>query len=560
MAIMWPRELPPDVRTNLLRSAECKVYARLEECLDEKYHVFYSRPWLGLNPDGSEVDGECDFVIAHPDKGFLALEVKGGGISYDPRTEKWQSTDRWKFRHNIKNPVLQAMASKHEILKNLKKSELWTSRWIGARHGVIFPDSSEKKEGLAMAMPRSIVCYLEDFEGRFSSWIESRFGDAEDDGGREGSLGNDGVSALTELLARPFRLSVPLGHWVREDDATLRALTTRQYHIIRSLEEVRRAAILGGAGTGKTVLAMHKAVLCAGSGMRTLLVCFNRPLADQMVELLGGERNLEVLTFHGLCRKKAMEAGLDMSEGSGTEEFFRDLLPELLMRAMERPGSSGYDAVIVDEGQDFHSHWWTALDSVFTSGTDELLYVFLDNNQNFYSQGSNLPRDVNLIPIRLSENLRNTRRIHQAVGTHYSGPPVQAIGPEGVPVEWKRVEDGSVSSTLGSYVERLVGQEGVSLSEIAVLFSNETMLEKVLPLGKIAGHAICRFGGHYDDLIVAETVRRFKGLEKPVVVVVADGEFVDNRELAYVALSRARSLLCVIGTREVLEHLTDSSE
>ena len=95
MALMWPRTLPPDVTGNTLRSTECEVFRRLEVVLDDSFVVFYSRPWLGLKPDGEEIDGECDFIVAHAELGMLTLEVKGGAVAYDPRTDRWTSRDQW---------------------------------------------------------------------------------------------------------------------------------------------------------------------------------------------------------------------------------------------------------------------------------------------------------------------------------------------------------------------------------------------------------------------------------------------------------------------------------
>src|SRR4051812_23513832 len=102
MAIMWPRKLPPDVLRNKLRSAERETYERLKSTLDDTFTVFYSRPWLGLTPTGEEVDGECDFVVAHAKSGLLTIEVKGGAIAYDPAKERWTSKDRWGLTHNIR--------------------------------------------------------------------------------------------------------------------------------------------------------------------------------------------------------------------------------------------------------------------------------------------------------------------------------------------------------------------------------------------------------------------------------------------------------------------------
>lgn len=46
--------------------------------------------------------------------------------------------------------------------------------------------------------------------------------------------------------------------------------------------------------------------------------------------------------------------------------------------------------------------------------------------------------------------------------------------------------------------------------------------------------------------VSVETVRRFKGLERPAVILIVDGRDMRQQELAYVAFSRARAYLCVV--------------
>jgi hypothetical protein len=59
------------------------------------------------------------------------------------------------------------------------------------------------------------------------------------------------------------------------------------------------------------------------------------------------------------------------------------------------------------------------------------------------------------------------------------------------------------------------------------------------------------------DVILFDTIRRFKGLERPVIVLVelglAEAKMLDR--LLYVGASRARQHLVVIGTSEVLDRL-----
>ncbi|NBD14036.1 AAA family ATPase [Corallococcus silvisoli] len=555
MAVMWPRALPDEVKRNELRAAERKVYERLASELDRSWVVFYSRPWLGLKPSGEEIDGECDFVIARADSGILAIEIKGGAVSFDPATTQWMSRDRWGLRHKIKNPVAQARTSKHQLLEKVKNSRAWKSRRIRARHAVILPDSLRPGSELGPDMPLSLFCFLDEFEKGLEPWLKTRLGTPSAVDGEE-PLGRDGLAALEELLVKPFALRTPVGHLVAEDDAALQALTPGQYRILTCLEEIPRAAVSGGAGTGKTLLAMEKARRCAETGMQTLLTCFNRPLADHLSTVLGPDSGVEVMTFHALCKRKAEAAGLSVPDGT-IPDVIDERWPELLMQAAERRHELRYDAIVVDEGQDFRPHWWPAVDSLLTRSGRAQLYVFLDGNQRVYKETAGLPKDVGLIPIRLAENLRNTKRIHETAWRHYAGHATEAIGPEGVAVDWREVPLGGMRQALDACIARYVGQENIPAEDIAVLFAREQELRELVPGNRLGGCATVTCGPLRRGALTVDTVRRFKGLERPVVIVMADPNLLRDKELAYVALSRARSYLIVIGPKDCLARIRE---
>lgn len=552
MALMWPRALPPEVRDHPLRAAERKVYERLAGTLDGSWVVFYSRPWLGLTPTGEEIDGECDFVVAHPDSGFLALEVKGGAVSHDPATSAWTSRDRHGFRHRIKNPVAQARSSKHELLRKLKESPAWRPHRIHAQHGVVLPDSARPPADLGADMPLSLFCFLEDFEHSLAAWLEARLGEPGQD---EEPLGRSGIVALETLLAKPFSLRTPLGHQIREDERAFQTLTPQQYHILEMLQDVPRAAVAGGAGTGKTIVAMEKARRSAEAGGRTLLTCFNRPLADHMAASLGKTDGVEVTTFHALCLRKAEATGVPIPDGVPERVLLSERYPELLMAAADARPDLRYDTIVVDEGQDFEGHWWPALEALLDPAGPAELYVFFDSNQSVYGRAGRLPADVGLVPIRLTRNLRNTKRIHALSSRHYSGPPVEAIGPEGVDVVWTDTAGGPLGRALDACVARYVGHEGITPADVVVLFARAEDLAKAVASGRLGGCPVAPAGTRMTGAVSADTVRRFKGLERPVVVLVADRHLACDRELAYVGLSRARSHLAVIGERTFLEAL-----
>ena len=556
MAVMWPRTLPPDVSRNTLRSTECKVFRRLEVVLDNSFVVFYSRPWLGLKADGEEIDGECDFIVGHAELGMLTLEVKGGAVAYDPRTDRWTSRDRWKVTHNIKNPVQQARSAKYELLRKLNASADWRRRRIRARHGIVLPHSSAPPGDLGADMPKRIFCFSETFEEGFQEWILKRFGDVPPKKGRTRKLGQDGLQALEKILARPFQLRTPLGTLLSQDDAALQVLTQQQFHILRALEAVPRAAISGGAGTGKTVLAMEEAKRCAERGARTLFICYNRGLAVDVRHRLKDGPPVAAMTFHELCAELAKRADLSPAAGVSKRQLFEEIWPELLMQAYEQLGDESYDAIIVDEGQDFLPLWWTAVDAGLTPDESGLLRIFFDDNQRVYASANNLPEEVDLVPIRLTLNLRNTRRIHELVRQHYTGHEINAVGPEGVEIRWIKLNmPGELGRRISRCVARLHSRERVPPDNIAVLVASETAIGRIAPSNRLGGFRTARCDEQSEGRIVVDSIRRFKGLERPVVVIAATPEIIIERDLPYVSVSRARTLLVIAGIENVLNRM-----
>ena len=559
MAVMWPRQLPRDVLRNSLRRSECEVYRQLDSELDASFVVFYSSPWLGLKPDGEEIDGECDFTVAHARLGILTIEVKGGAVRYDPGTEQWMSTDRNGIDHYIKNPVAQAKSAKHELLAKLKRSRRWVPRFIQARHGVILPDSSRSPADLGADMPRRIFCFYEEFKDGLREWIERRFGDAPPDGGRVRELGRDGLRALEDLLAKPFELRTPLGAHLSRDDQELEILTQQQCQILRSIGEYPRVAISGGAGTGKTVLAIEEARRWAEGGARTLFVCYNRGLALDVRKRLERVAPVSVMTFHQLCREMVGRAELDVPRSQSQSELLDEIYPDLLVEAFDRLPGERFDAIIVDEGQDFLPYWWAALDAGLDPDGKRILRIFHDSNQRLYPRARNLPEEVDSIPYPLTWNLRNTQRVHEVVSRHYRGREIQPLGPEGVDVEWISVStDRNIRQSVESYVARLVGSEKVGEQEIAILVSRKQAIGEFAPHDRFGRFTTARCDEPAEGRIILDTIRRFKGLERPVVIVAATPDTVASEEIPYVALSRARTHLAVVGKDRVLQRMRKS--
>ncbi len=107
MAKMYPSEI--DTNSEIPNS-EKKIFKVLAKLPDD-YHVIHSLKWW----KSWNNQGECDFIIFHPDRGFIALEVKGGRITLD--NFQWHSIDRNGCQHKIDNPISQVKNAMHAIIK-----------------------------------------------------------------------------------------------------------------------------------------------------------------------------------------------------------------------------------------------------------------------------------------------------------------------------------------------------------------------------------------------------------------------------------------------------------
>jgi hypothetical protein len=76
MPTMYPTPLPDAVIKDGRRGAERRVYEALGSHLGPSPSVFYSVAWLSKAPTAAARDGEADFVVVHPERGALLLEVK----------------------------------------------------------------------------------------------------------------------------------------------------------------------------------------------------------------------------------------------------------------------------------------------------------------------------------------------------------------------------------------------------------------------------------------------------------------------------------------------------
>ena len=522
--------------------------------LGNEYSVFYSVAWQARTNRGA-VDGEADFVIAHPDLGLMVIEVKGGSISYDARTKQWYSTDRNGVTHEIKDPIDQARTSHHRLLEKLADMPRWDSRWLTIGHMVAFPHVHVGRVALRPDLPPAIILdqtSMADLDRALRAAFKYYAGQNP----RIGPLGYDRLDIVETLLARSFHISTPLGVELDYEDKRLIELTEQQMLVLDLLATHRRAAIRGCAGSGKTMLAVEKARRLADEGFEVLLVCFNYALAEDLVRRVGD--GVSVMHFHGLCREMVQEAGFTLRSMVDGREFYDRVLPDALLQAIDTLGPQ-FDAIVVDEGQDFHEAWWLPLTSLLRDAENGILYVFLDDNQNLYRRVSLPAGVVEESPFVLVENCRNTFEIHRIVAAfHHDAHRLRCRGPVGRPARIQYYRDAAHQrELLGQTLQLLVGEEHVANTDIAILTphgAERTALKTGL---KLAGYTLVSDQPRRGNQIQVSSIHAFKGLERRVIILTElDREvYADIDSVLYVGCSRARTHLIILADENVSTEL-----
>lgn len=547
MAQIYPSR--PSIETKSL--AERRLYDVFRRGLPDDYVVFHHVAWLVRDPHSGAQDGEADFIIAHPDQGILVIEVKGGHIRYNGATGEWFSNDCL-----IKDPFEQAKGNKYSLLDKLKDHPYWRNRWLCIGHAVAFPDVIVK-QALRLDAPDVIILDAHDLE-QVHTWVKAALGYWGQQGEHNGGLGPNGIAELIRLLSPSWELHAPLAvEFAKEEEAIIR-LTEEQFRVLDMLAFQRRVAISGCAGSGKTMLALEQARRLARQGFRVLLTCYNRDLAKYLRSDESLPKAIEVMHFHGLCIKMATWAGLKdrLNVDQGTPEWFNHTLPELLMDAtdiLEAQSDEAqrdrvkYDAVIVDEGQDFQAHWWLSLQALLYDPDRGLFYIFYDDNQNLYQTFGTLPEG--LVRISLTCNCRNTQYIHRTfLPFYHSEVTPQVKGPPGRPPEIVYyTTEQALKGQLRRILHHLIFEEGVATKDIVILTPRSREKSWLWQWGPLGNLRLTDQWPPASGEVYCTTIYNYKGLESPVVILAElyPSSHQNLEALLYVGCSRARHHLCI---------------
>jgi hypothetical protein len=534
---MPARLYPKDGPRSKVSHGECAVYRALAAGgLPEGWTAWHS---LRLRV-GNGWEGEGDFVFANPKRGLLVLEVKGGRIEL--------VGGRWlQNGHEMDQPPrTQAM----EFAKHLGKA------MIG--RGMLVPGY-----GAACAFPDV------DF-------------DCGPGGGDVANLviGHRDLSYLSDILpglldrAVPVDYLLPPGDWIgcltglwgetwvpsislrsRADDAAERllGLDSDQLSVLDFAGENARAVVVGGAGSGKTVVARELAVRRARQGQRALYACFTDALAREVDSALATDRAAAGKVQAVSIRRYARDLLVAKGQPCNCDE--KDFWSEVSLRAAcealpapdERP-----DLLVVDEAQDFASGDWELVQAL-SDGRG--LWVMLDENQRFWDERK-LPAGLveGMARLNLKGQHRNPPAIEKFAALYAGGSAGDVAPCDPAVLRVVAVPAKKVLDRVRHEIETLQ-KGGARPGDIAVLSlagqTRSRLLEKPR-LGTI--HLSRADAPDASEHVVADTFLRFKGLERPFVIVtdLVHGEGVKYDVRMHIALTRATAGAIVVCDEEDL--------
>ena len=347
MPLLIPEEIDPETP-----ASERKVREQLQSQLPRDWIVIHAKRFFFPQTLGtSKAEGECDFLILNPQRGFLGLEVKGGGVGRDG--QGWFSIDRNGRRHSIRDPGRQSQQAVHTISRYLKSRHDFLGHHDQIRFGwgVVFPDIKIER-GLGPELPRELIIDFNDLSDMPAALLS--IATAHD-------MPSTRIRPQTQIaflkIIAPNAVVVPsLATRLEGEREVLIRLTEEQKEILELLGDAPRVGIRGSAGTGKTLLALEVARRWVADGRRVLFLCYNRFLAAHLSSTANG---VMVRHFHAFCREMATGAGLPFKPPKEADEVFWDeTAPQLLETAIDYLPDERWDAIVIDEGQDFKDLWW----------------------------------------------------------------------------------------------------------------------------------------------------------------------------------------------------------
>ena len=592
MAILIPAFSSCSAR---MTTGERRFAQRLEDKLEDDYLLWYdvAIAHQRLHPD---------FIVLHPERGIIVLEVKDWKLSslleVNPDRVKLLTANGIKVE---KNPLEQARGYALAIVSELQQDQLLVQvagKFQGKlafpySYGVVFTNITRKQfesvEGLgAVLEPNLIICQDEmyesvdahEFQQRLWNLCIHQFG---------APLTPTQIDRIRWHIFPEIRIGTQeqslLGTEIHEEDVAtlpdiLRVMDLQQEQLARSLGEGHRI-IHGVAGSGKTLILGYRGQHLAQQMTKPVLVlCFNVALAAKLRQLFHrqGLAQVEVMHFHGWCSEILQAhhiAKPNFNQFSGAA-YVEELVQRVIRSVNQGLIPAGqYGAVMVDEGHDFQPAWLKLIAQMVDPATNSLLILY-DDAQSIYPKRQHQPFSFKSLGIQaqgrttiLKINYRNTEEVLGLAcrfakdllmpkGDQQDDAPVvlqpQTSGRQGPKPQLIHLP--SFRHEIKYLCDRAAGlhQVGTAWNEMAIIYryhwQGQQICQQVqasgLPIEWINRDTNSRRYRPLHPSIKLVTMHSSKGLEFPVVFIPGVGAMPSSRNeqeeearLLYVAMTRS---------------------
>ena len=553
MARMIPSRIADDTKSK----AEIKLFYKMQDMEDtEDWTVMHS---VAIADHPTQMQGEADFVVVIPNVGVFVLEVKGGGISY--QEGKWKSTNQ-TGTYDIKNPVSEANEAMHAFSDYVKSK---TSPVEPESHslfgfGVVFPDSYVHGQlsipdlaDAQIADKNDLLDMKKYLLGLAKFWKERKpsfvvLPDA------------SASKKIVQLLRPNFSSHVSLLKQIESVERQTITLTENQQDIFDGLRDNERCLVRGGAGTGKTLIAINMARDLASEGKSVAFFCYNKQLADYLRINTDSDNISCCGSFteymdETLKQYSEIEIGHDLNVS--ISDYYSTILPALFPECFIEKELQQFDYLIIDEAQDLMTeHYLEVLDIILKGGLDDgSWYFFMDaDRQNIFHQGMTYEDIKSLLKERkifyarfeLKDNCRNSISIIKEMdilfGSNTRYPEVEEKGAPVVKKIYKK--DKEQAKMVTDTVNELI-TNGVKPESITILspYRRENSV-----IARIAPDVIPVSEDHSPGKIYFSTIAGYKGLENSVIIITDISDFKWDKDISqfYIAMTRARSALYIM--------------
>jgi len=516
----------------------------------ENWIVLHS---LDIFGDVNYGEGEADLLVLMPGLGALVIEVKSHE-RVELRNGSWYLGNELDKR----GPVKQAKNAKYAINRWLVEAGIQTHD-VPFYSCVWFTSANNEKVKNTIEWQPWTLLYAADLTKNLKQVLESLMKQSIEFSQNQGrNFGRDiaptaKMIEIANALRPNFVVNKSPDQRRQDIQKALMSATSEQAKVIEVVSgHVDKYLLPGGAGTGKTHLALLEAKKAHQAGLRTLVVCFNSLLATYLKEELADFSNVTVQTLHSFM----LEASGTAVPANQDAAWWQESLPDQACNALLGfDEMDKFDFLIIDEAQDlgltsYLDVMGLALAGGYKNGKVAIFgdfthqAVYLPGAASLANYKATIPNLVSLGELRA--NCRNTREIGSFVTTFssldkpYSEYRRTDAGPR--PQLMTGENQTKLLSLLKEELSRLLKK--YKAEDIVILSTEKELLDALIQKTNVP-HSPISMGAK--SKVRWGTIQAFKGLESPAVVLV---EFSESRHATldtfYVGSTRATlELTCI---------------